>query len=156
MTLKISGNICSTMIVQIQKIHKFMCNTSRDIIRYFSTAAGEDPVDIKIILVNKFIISSFFFVQKQTFDGHACIFSLYISWRTLCAIVVRWLFHTRVAEHAGRSARTGSLLTVAAQSMIRNHAMKLNSSVDLDNFNIIGRMNNLIDLRNFESLYVYF
>ena len=32
--------------------------------------------------------------------------------------------HARVAEHAGRSARTGSISTVPAQSMIRNHVKK--------------------------------
>ena len=44
MILKISGNICSTMVVQIQTFQKFLCNTSRDILRYFSAIASEDPV----------------------------------------------------------------------------------------------------------------
>ena len=35
MVLKISGNIYPTMVVQIQENQKFMCNTLRDIIRYF-------------------------------------------------------------------------------------------------------------------------
>ena len=41
MILKISGTICLTMVV---------CNNSRDIIRYFSTVASEDPavVNLKI------------------------------------------------------------------------------------------------------------
>ena len=41
MILKISGYICPTKVVQIQKFQKFMRNTSRDIIRYFSTVASD-------------------------------------------------------------------------------------------------------------------
>ena len=35
---------------KIQKIQSFVCNTSRDIIRYFSTVAREDPVYIYIYI----------------------------------------------------------------------------------------------------------
>ena len=50
--VEISGNICPTMVVKMQKNKKFMCNTSRVTIRYFSTAASEDPVvDIGLILI---------------------------------------------------------------------------------------------------------
>ena len=45
MILKTSGNIYPTMLVQLRKFHKFMCNTSGDIIRQFSTVASEDPVE---------------------------------------------------------------------------------------------------------------
>ena len=45
-----SGNICPTMVVKIQKIQKFMCTTSRDIIRYFFAVASEDPV----LIFNRF------------------------------------------------------------------------------------------------------
>ena len=44
MILKISGNICQTMVVKIQKCQDFMYNTSRDIIFYFSAVSIEDPV----------------------------------------------------------------------------------------------------------------
>ena len=37
------------MVVQIQKFQKLMCDSSRDIIRYFSAVPSEDPVYIKII-----------------------------------------------------------------------------------------------------------
>ena len=46
MTLIISGNKCPTMVVQIQNFRKFMSHTFRDIVRYFSTVASEDPVCI--------------------------------------------------------------------------------------------------------------
>ena len=44
--IKISSNMYLTMVVQIQKFKKFMCNTFRDIIGYLSTVASEDPVEI--------------------------------------------------------------------------------------------------------------
>ena len=43
----------------------------------------------------------------------------------------------------------------SCQSMIRNHVQKCNSSIGLDNFNIVDRMNNLTDLRILESLYIF-
>ena len=42
--LKVSGNICPTMVVYMQKLKKFMCNTSRYIIRYFSTVTRKDYI----------------------------------------------------------------------------------------------------------------
>ena len=70
----------------------------------------------------------------------------------VCVYYIRTL-HTSVAKHAGGSTRTDSILTVPAQLMIRNDARKCNNcSIDLDNFNIIGRMNNLINLVILESL----
>ena len=35
-------------IVYIQNFQKFMCNTSRDIMHYFSVVASEDPVVVKL------------------------------------------------------------------------------------------------------------
>ena len=48
--MKISDNICPTMVVEIQKCQKCMRNTSRDIIRYFSPDASEDPVCIGVYI----------------------------------------------------------------------------------------------------------
>ena len=43
--IEISGNIYPTMVVyRYNLFYKFMCTTSRDIIRYYSTVASEDPV----------------------------------------------------------------------------------------------------------------
>ena len=44
MILKISDNICPTMVLLIQKFKKFRRNTSRDTISYFTTVASEDRV----------------------------------------------------------------------------------------------------------------
>ena len=47
--------------------------------------------------------------------------------------------HTRVAEHAGRSFRTGALLTSPPHSNIRAHALSCSSPVAIDNFNVLAR-----------------
>ena len=41
-----------------QKIHKFMCNTFRDIIRYFSAVASEDPEYAEFDEGNKYNFSN--------------------------------------------------------------------------------------------------
>ena len=48
--------------------------------------------------------------------------------------------HTRVAEHAGRSFRTGSLLTVPPHSNIRQHALSCGVPVSIDNFKVMGKV----------------
>ena len=62
--------------------------------------------------------------------------------------------HTRVAEHAGRSFRTEALLT-SPHSNIRAHALSCSSPVAIDNFNILARWNNNIDVRILEYLFIY-
>ena len=62
MILKISGNICPTMVVQIQNFQKFMRNTSRDIIRYVFTIASKDSVRKACILYDRFMLNIVIFV----------------------------------------------------------------------------------------------
>ena len=63
--------------------------------------------------------------------------------------------HTRVAKHAGRSFRTGAFLTSPNHSNIRAHALSCSSPVAIDNFNILARGNNNIDVRILESIFIY-
>ena len=65
------------------------------------------------------------------------------------------MLHTRVAEHAGRSFRTGALLSSPPHSNIRAHALSCSSPVAIDNFNILAKGNNNIDVRILESLFIY-
>ena len=51
--------------------------------------------------------------------------------------------HTRVAEHAGRSFRTGSILSVPPHSMVRTHSESCGVPVTLNDFRIIGSTSNL-------------
>ena len=45
---KSNGKICPNMAVWIKNFQKFMCNSSRDIICYFSTVTSEDLVRTKL------------------------------------------------------------------------------------------------------------
>lgn len=115
-------------------------------------------INFNVILVNNFKIGSFFnYKDKLPKDLQAALIykfscvrctSEYIgsTTRTLCV---------RVAEHAGRSYRTGHLLASPSHSSIRDHALSCDSPIRLDNFSILGRCNNVLDLRILESLYIF-
>ena len=51
-----------------QKIHKFMCNTFRDIIRYFSAVASEDPEYAEFDEGNKYNFSN-----EQEWAKYICL-----------------------------------------------------------------------------------
>ena len=62
---------------------------------------------------------------------------------------------TRAAEHAGVSVRTGLPLSNPLPSYIRDHSLSCGGPrVSLSQFSIIGRCNNIIDLRVLESLHI--
>ena len=63
--------------------------------------------------------------------------------------------HTKVTEHAGRSFRTGSILSVPPHSMVRTHSESCEVPVTLDYFCIIGSTSSAIDLRILESLHIF-
>ena len=98
-------------------------------------------IHFNIILVNNFKIGSFFnYKDRLPKDLQAALIykfscvrctSEYIgsTTRTLCV---------RVAEHAGRSHRTGHLLASPSHSSIREHALSCDSPIRLDNFSFLG------------------
>ena len=63
--------------------------------------------------------------------------------------------HTRVAEHAGRSFRTGFLITVSPHSNIGQHALSCGVAVSIDNFKVMGNTKFPTDLRILESLFTH-
>ena len=115
--------------------------------------------DIKfiIILVNKNTIGSLFnhkdrlplFMRSSVVYKYSCPLcgSVYVgsSTRTL---------KTRAYEHAGKSVRTERHLAHPPFSNIREHSMSCNSSVKLDDFNILDYCNHSSDIRILESLYI--
>ena len=62
--------------------------------------------------------------------------------------------YTRVAEHAGRSFRTGSVLSVPPHSMVRAHSGSCAVPVTLENFCIIGSTSSAIDLHILKSFQI--
>ena len=65
------------------------------------------------------------------------------------------VLRTRVAEHAGRSYRTGVRLAHPPHSAVREHAEGRDVGVVLDNFSILNSTSSLLDLHILESLYVF-
>ena len=62
--------------------------------------------------------------------------------------------YMRVAEHAGRSFRTGAFLTTPPNSSIRDHCNSCNSNVDISNFKILSSNDSKPFLQVLESLYI--
>ena len=62
----------------------------------------------------------------------------------------------RVAEHAGRSSRTGNILVHPSQSNIRLHVeSKCDVDVTENSFKVLSSSPNNLDLRILESLFIY-
>ena len=62
--------------------------------------------------------------------------------------------HT-VAEHAGRSFITGSVLSVPPHSMVRTHSESCGVPVTLDDICIIGYSSSAIDLHILKSMHIF-
>ena len=63
----------------------------------------------------------------------------------------------RSREHAGVSYRTGNPLSQPPQSAIRDHTISCTSptSLELENFSIIGTSSNITELRILESIHIF-
>ncbi len=114
--------------------------------------------DFTIILTNPFKISSFFnYKDKLHKDMRSNIVYKYVCPRCEAQYVgctTRNLY-IRSSEHAGVSCRTGNNITNPPHSNIRNHCSTCNSSISLNNFDVIGSTNNPTDLRILESLFIH-
>ena len=63
-------------------------------------------------------------------------------------------FYKRIAEHAGRSFRTNSLLSHPPYSAIRDHTFGFNSPISINRFKILDSTSNQLDLKIIESLHI--
>ena len=115
-------------------------------------------VDFHIILVNNLKIGSFFnFKDKLQLAMLSSLVHKFNCARCASEYVgstIRTL-HTRVAEHAGRSFHTGSLLLVPPHANIRQHALSCGVPVSIDNFKAMGNTKFHTDLRILESLFIH-
>ena len=91
--------------------------------------------------VNSFKVGSFF-SYKDRLPKAMCAFLVYKFNCARCASEfvesTACALHTRVAEHAGRSLRTGSILSVPPHSMVRTHSESCGVPFTVDDFCIIG------------------
>ena len=60
----------------------------------------------------------------------------------------------KIAEQAGRSFRTNSLLSHPPHSAIRDHTFGCNSPISINQFKIIDSTSNQLDLKIIESLHI--
>ena len=116
-------------------------------------------ITFRIILSNSFKISSFFqYKDKLPMFMRSCV--VYKFSCTLCSVseyvgsTVRTLGN-RIAEHSGRSYRTGALLCQPSHSAIRNHCEECGVNIKLEHFKILGHTSNNVDVRILESMHIY-
>jgi hypothetical protein len=117
-------------------------------------------VDFHLILSNSFKTSSLFRFKDRLPKS----MSASVVYEFSCALgsapvsyigMTKRHLHKRVAEHAGRSARSNKPLSNPPHSSIRLHSTNCSCNISLDNFKILTSANNDTDLRILESLYIY-
>ena len=112
---------------------------------------------IKIIFVNSFTIGSIFgYKDKLPKASRSSVVYQYSCSQCESVYVGSTLraLKTRVSEHAGRSVRTGRMLSSPPYSSIRIHAEQCDTFVSLDNFKILDFSKNSSDLRILEAIYI--
>ena len=111
-----------------------------------------------LVLVNSFKLG-YFFSYKDRLPKAMCASLVYkcccARSASECVGSTTRTLHTRVAEHAGRSFRTGSILSVPPHSMVRIHSESCGVLVTLDDFCIIGSTSSAIDLRILQSMHIF-
>jgi hypothetical protein len=63
--------------------------------------------------------------------------------------------YSRIAEHKGRSCRTGQLLSRPPHSAVRTHAEQCDVPVSDSDFRVLASTSGTSDLRILESLYIF-
>ena len=111
----------------------------------------------KVVLSNHFTIRTFFRykdkIPKQSRSGLVYKYSCASCQASYVGSTYQRLF-TRVAQHQGKSHRTGQMLSNPTVSSIRDHALACDTPFSVDNFVILGSNSSFPDLRILESLYI--
>ena len=114
-------------------------------------------LNAKIVFTNKFTIGSFFnFKDKLPFGMLSSIVYNYCCERCSSSYVgaTSRNLYMRVAEHTGKSFRTGRDLASPPNSVIRDHAQQCDVRVSLQNFQVLGTTNSFSDLFILESIHI--
>ena len=115
-------------------------------------------IDLKLIFTNKLSVGSLF-KYKESLPASLRSGVIYSYQCALCnecytGSTTRQL-QCRIAEHMGRSVRTGRHLSKSPISAIYDHSFKSGHAISKDNFKIIDRHDNVSQLRLLESLYIF-
>ena len=119
--------------------------------RYFKN------IKVNLVFKNDFKINSFFnYKDKVSPEMQANLVYKFSCERCSHGYVgsTRRNLYMRVAEHAGRSFRTGVLLTSPPNSSIRDHCYSCNSDVDISSFKILNSTDSKPFLLILESLFI--
>ena len=121
--------------------------------KYFSN------VSLKVILNNSFTVGSFFrFKDTLPFQMRASLVYQFSCARCASAYVgmtTRNLY-ARIAEHRGRSFRTGNVLATPLHSAIRDHTEgTCDVRISDEDFRILSSSKSDFELRILESLYIF-
>ena len=116
-------------------------------------------LDLKIILSNAYTIGSLFnykdklpmTLQSSIIYKYSCAFC---ASGTYVGLTTRAL-HMRIAEHRGRSFRSGNISQHPVSSSIRDHSLKCSKQISSSEFTIIGQDRPENSLALLESLYIH-
>ena len=109
------------------------------------------------MLMNHFKIDTFFRhkdrLPKACHSGVIYKYSCAACQASYVGSAYQRLF-SRVAQHQGKSHRTGQMLASPAASSIREHTLACGVPFGIDNFEILCKNNVYPDLRILESLHI--
>ena len=126
-----------------------------EVISLVNTYFGQ--IDLTIVFTNKNTIGSLFRFKERLpmgllssviyqFCCAQCASGTYVGSTTRA-------LHMRIAEHMGRSFRTGRVIQ-SSKSAIRDHAEQGCNSINVKDFKVLGHQKNDVHLRILESLYI--
>ena len=116
-------------------------------------------LDLKVILSNKFTIGSLFtFKDRLPITLRSSVIYKYscahCASGTYIGLTTRAL-HMRIAEHRGRSFRTGKVPRNPIPSAIRDHSLRCSKQISDSEFRIIGQAEAGSSLEILESLHIH-
>ena len=114
-------------------------------------------IDLKVVMPNKNSIGSLFrFKDRLPLNMLSSVVYKYSCARcasgTYVGSTTRAL-HMRIAEHRGRSFRTGKLIQ-SPKSSIREHSLKCSKFISENDFVVLGQEKQEVYLRMLESLFI--
>ena len=114
-------------------------------------------IDLKLVMPNKNSIGSLFrFKDRLPLKMLSSLVYKYSCAQCAsgtCVGPTTRVHHMRIAEHRGRSFRTGKLVQ-SSKSSIREHSLKCSKFVSEDNFVVLGHEKQEVYLRMLESLFI--
>ena len=137
---------------------KIVCNFQRERrLHVVIVRSCYGQIDLKIIFTNKNTIGSLFRFKERL--PKALLSSVIYEFRcaqcasgTYIGSTIRSL-HMRIAEHRGRSFRTGKEIQ-SSKSSVRDHSQSCSNPVSIDNFRVLGQEKHETHLRILESLHI--